>query len=714
MQENSRGNDEAVEVQDTELGMLFRPRGVAVLGASTNPEKIGHLILRNIIEGGYEGGIYPVNPSGKKILGLDTFASVEDVDGIVDIAVIALPQAIIMESIHQCGRKGVRFLIIITAGFGEVGNLNAEKELVRVSSSYGMRILGPNIFGVYSSEAKLNATFGPTEIRPGSIAMVTQSGALGVALMGKTVVEKLGLSSVVSIGNKADISEVDLLDFLSTHDSTQAVLIYLEGTREGRELLRALSSFVSRKPVVMIKSGRSARGARAAASHTGSLAGSDLVFGAAMRQSGVLRATGIDEAFDWLRTLSTQPFPAGENVLIVTNGGGVGVMATDASEKCGLTLLDDMAYLEEAFGPLVPSFGSTKNPIDITGQGGEDDNIRVLEKALTEEKIHGVVGLFCETSDTDPDSLSRKIVEIVRKHPGKPLTLSLIGGEKMEKCIDLLHEAGIPAYEFPESAVSSLAALYRSYRYGIEDKGKMEPLNVDFTAIRGIIEHVRRKNRTQLLEVEAKKVFEILGIRSPKAVVTRSLDECVKASESIGFPVVLKVVSPDIVHKTEAGGIRIGIENTDEATQAYKSIMASCRVKFPRAVIRGVSVNQMITGGIETIVGASTDPSFGPVVMFGLGGIYVEVLKDVVFRISPVTDREARKMVEEIESFPLLLGARGENVKDIRSITDVLYRIGILVDVIRDIAELDINPLVVMDRGKGNWALDARIRLHPG
>jgi acetyl coenzyme A synthetase (ADP forming)-like protein len=713
MERHSLKNDDATVEQDAELSMLFRPRGVAVIGASTNPVKIGHLILRNIIEGGYEGGIYPVNPSGKKILGLDTFASVEDVDGVVDIAVIALPRAVIMESIHQCGRKGVRFLIIITAGFGEVGNLSEEKELVSVASSYGMRILGPNIFGVYSSEVKLNATFGPSEIRPGSIAMVTQSGALGVALMGKTVVEKLGLSSVVSIGNKADISEVDLLDFLSTHDATKAVLIYLEGTKEGRELLRALGSFVSRKPVVMIKSGRSARGARAAASHTGSLAGSDMVFGAAMQQSGVLRATGIDEAFDWLRTLSSQPLPTGENVLIVTNGGGVGVMATDAAEKCGLTLLDDMVYLEETFGPLVPAFGSTKNPIDITGQGGEDDNIRVLEKALTEEKIQGVVGLFCETSDTDPDSLSSKIVDIVRKHPGKPLTLALIGGEKMEKCIDLLHEAGIPAYEFPESAVSSLAALYKSYRYGIEDKGKIMPLGVDFTAIRGVIDNVRRKNRTQLLETEAKNVLEILGIRSPKAVVTRSLDECVKAAESIGFPVVLKVVSPDIVHKTEAGGIRIGIESADETSQAYKSIMASCRSKFPRAVIRGISVNQMITGGIETIVGASTDPSFGPVVMFGLGGIYVEVLKDVVFRISPMTDREARKMVGEIESFPLLLGARGENVKDIRSITDVLYRIGVLVDVIRDIAELDINPLVVMDRGKGSWALDARMRLHP-
>jgi len=713
MQKDFSESDEAADVLEPELGLLFKPRGVAVLGASTNPSKIGHLILRNIIEGGYKGGIYPVNPRGKDILGLKSLSSVEEVKGIVDIAVIALPQAIIMESIHQCGRKGVRFLIIITAGFGEVGNLNEERELVEVASSYGMRILGPNIFGIYSSDANLNATFGPSEIRAGSITMITQSGALGVALMGKTVVEKLGLSGVVSIGNKADISEVDLLEFLSTHDSTKAILVYLEGTRDGRELLRTLSSFVSRKPVVMIKSGRSARGARAAASHTGSLAGSDMVFGAAMLQSGVLRATGVDEAFDWLRTLSTQPFPAGENVLIITNGGGVGVMATDAAERCGLTLLDDMAYLEETFSPLVPAFGSTKNPIDITGQGGEDENIRVLEKSLKEEKVHGIVGLFCETSDTNPESLANKIIATVEEHPEKPLSLALIGGEKMEKCIDRLHEAGIPAYEFPESAVSAMAALYRWWRFGNENKGKIEPLNVDFTAIRGVIERVRRMNRTQLLEVEAKKVFEILGIRSPKAIVARSLDECIKASEKIGFPMVLKVVSPDIVHKTEAGGIRTGIVNTDEVTQAYKSIMANCRTNFPRAIIRGVSVNQMITGGIETIVGASTDPSFGPVVMFGLGGIYVEVLKDVVFRIAPVTKREARKMVEEIESFPLLLGARGEKVKDIRSITDVLYRIGVLVDVIRDIAELDINPLVVMDRGEGNWALDARIRLHP-
>lgn len=713
MPRTTKEGETAVDTKTAELELLFRPRGVAVLGASSNPDKLGHIILKNIIDGGYEGGIFPVNPTSREILGFRTYPSVEEVEETVDMAILALPRKVVTETLHQCGRKGVKFVIIITAGFGEVGNLAEERQLVSIASSYGMRILGPNIFGIYSSAAKLNATFGPREIRPGTITMITQSGALGVALMGKTVVEKLGLSGVVSIGNKADITEVDLLEYVSTDDRTKAILIYLEGTKEGRALLRTLDSIITKKPVVMIKAGRSAKGARAAASHTGSLAGSDLVFDSAMRQSGVLRARDVGEAFDWLRTLSTQPCPRGEGVLIITNGGGVGVMATDAAEKYGLRLIENMAYLEDTFSSFVPAFGSTKNPIDITGQGREDDHIRVLEKALTEERIHGIIALFCEMAITDPDSLARKIIETVRAHPHKPVTFALIGGEKMDRCAGLLNEASVPAYGYPEAAVSSLNALYRWWRYGSEEKGSIVPLEVDFTAIKDIIQHSRSMNRRQLLEIEAKKILDLLGIRVPESRAVHSIDECVHAAEEIGYPVVLKVISPDIVHKTEAGGVKVGLESADDLVDAYRSIMASCRRRFPRAVIRGISVNRMITGGIETIVGASTDASFGPVVMFGLGGIYVEVLKDVAFRVSPVTVREARKMVEEIESFPILLGARGEKVKDIESITDVLYRTGILTDVIRDIAELDINPLVVMERGEGSWALDARIRLHP-
>ncbi len=704
--------ESSVDLQTTDLELLFKPRAVAVLGASKNPDKLGHVIVDNIRTGGYRGGIFPINPSADRILGLRAYPSVEDVEEDIDVAVIVLPQKIIMDAVHQCGRKGIRFLIVITSGFGEVGNLAAERELVSTASSYGMRILGPNIFGIYSSAVDLNATFGPAEIRSGTVTMITQSGALGVALMGKTVVEKLGLSGVVSIGNKADISEVDLLEYMATDDATGAILVYLEGTKEGKELLRVMSSVVPEKPVVMIKAGRSEKGARAAASHTGSLAGSDLVFDSAMRQSGVLRAGDVDEAFDWLRALSTQPLPGGEKVLIITNGGGVGVMATDAAEQYGLQLVDDLAWLDRTFSPLVPPFGSTKNPIDLTGQAKEDDNIRVLETALTEDAVHGMVFIQCEMATTEPDSLSEKIIRTMEKHPGKPATFALIGGEKMERCIDNLHEAGIPAYGYPEAAVSALAALYRWWRFGREEKGRIEPLNIDFTAIREVLEHARRLHRQQLTETEAKRVFEILGIRVPRSIAVRGLEDCLRAADDIGYPVVLKIISPDIVHKTEASGIKTDLQNTDEVARAYKSIMAGARRKFPRAVIHGISVNQMIRGGIETIIGASTDPSFGPVVMFGLGGIYVEVLKDITFRVSPVSRKEARKMVEEIDSFPLLLGARGEKVKDIDAITDVLFRIGVLVDVIREIAELDINPLVVMERGKGSWALDARIRLH--
>ncbi len=706
------------DVPSSDLEALFRPSAIAVIGASANSAKIGHILVHHILHSGYDGAVYPINPKEDEILGLDVYENVADTPTAVDVAIIAVPARFVVDVVEECGEAGVKFLIIVTSGFGEVGDLSTERRIVETAHQYGTRVLGPNIFGIYSAAANLNATFGPAEIIPGNIGLISQSGALGIALMGKTVTEGLGLSAIISVGNKSDLSEVELLDHLTTDDATKSILIYMEGTKDGHRLAETVTKIEERKPIVIIKSGRSAVGAKAAASHTGSLAGSDRVFDSAFRQIGMLRADGINEAFNWMRAFSTQPLPEGENVVIITNGGGVGVMAADACERHHLMLLDDTQRLEKIFRDSVPEFGSTRNPVDITGQADSDAYARALDAALSEERIHAVIGLYCETATVDAESLTAGIAEIVSEYDGvKPVVFSMIGGEKAAQMMGLLNDRSIPAYSSPEEAVSSLGALYQHWRYKREsDLGITieDGPSFDMETIEAVIHRARAEERVQLLETEAKEVLTAAGLTMPQSRLAHSLVESVEAAESIGYPVVMKVVSPDIVHKTESGGVKLNLLDEQEVVDAYRSIMATCRERFPAAHIVGVTVNEMVNvqKGMETIVGGLTDPAFGPVVMFGLGGIYVEILKDVSFRVAPISQSKALKMVREIRSFPMLYGARGKKIKDIRAAAEAIYRVSYLMTRIDEIAELDINPLIVMKRGKGCKVLDARITLH--
>ena len=692
----------------TDFKYLFNPRHVAVVGASHSEGKIGYTVLKNIIDSGYKGRIYPINPKGGEILGKKVYTDIFSVDGEIDLALIVVPASIAVSAVEACAKKGVKFAIVITSGFSEIGNIDAEREMVEKAREYGMRILGPNVFGIYSAVPPINATFGPSKVCPGNIAVISQSGALGIAMIGKTAEENMGLSTIVSIGNKADITEADILKYVFNDDITKVAFLYIEGLENGKEFMELVKNKPDEMKIVAIKAGRSKVGARAVASHTGSLAGSDKIFDAAFKQSGVLRADSLEEGFNWVATLAACPRPAGNNVVIITNGGGIGVLAADACEKYGVKLAGDMELLKRTFGDVIPKFGSYKNPVDLTGQAGGEDYREALERALKDDNIHAVIALYCQTDMTPLEPLMDTFLEMQKKYGSKkPIIYSLFGGEGTAKLLEELKGKGIPAFEDVEDAVSSLNALYRAYEK--KEEGEVENIEMDESGIRRVIQSVAEEGRRQLLGTEAKEVMKAAGMDVPPFRVAKSIDGAVAAAGEIGYPVVMKVVSEDIVHKTDIGGVLLDIDNEKEVVEGYEAILRNCKQYAPKANIRGVEIAKMVPDGVETIVGATTDPSFGKVLMFGLGGIYVEVLKDVAFRVAPVSRREISRMMREVNSYPLLLGVRGESRRDIDSVADAIYRIGILVNRFPEISELDINPLVVYE--KGAKVLDARINI---
>jgi len=696
-----------------DIKYLFEPQTIAVIGAARNPDKIGFKILQNILSGGYQGKVYPINPQGGEILGLKTYRSIEEVNDPVDVASIVIPAKNVFEAVQSCARKKVKYLTIISSGFSEVGNSAEERRIVSYAREHQMRILGPNIFGFYSAEASLNATFGSSAIIPGKVAIITQSGALGIAMIGKTGVENIGLSAIVSIGNKADLNEADLLEYLVASDRTKVVLLYVEGVREGEDFIRALKKTTPKMPVVVIKSGRSERGAIAAASHTGSLAGSDEVFEAIMRQCGVIRAENVEEAFDWCKFLANSPLPGGNNAVIITNGGGIGVMATDACEKYGVKLYDDPHTLKEAFSSITPDFGSTKNPIDLTGQATSAHYRAALEEAVINSRINTVIALYGETAVFDAENLSSMIHDLDRQYKlaGKPLVFSIFGGEVIENCLRLLRRSEAAVFGDVYQAVSCLGSLYFYHHYLQEFSEDLEDIQVDTGSIERIIDSVLKEGRSFLLAREGQAVMQAAGIRVPRSQIARNLEEGVRLAEEIGYPVVMKVVSRDILHKSDAGGVALDLMDQREVMDAYQAIIRHCRAYKPEARIEGVEVSEMVTQGTETIVGARRDKTFGPVIMFGLGGIYVEVMKDIAFRALPISRKEVRSMVKEIHAYPILLGVRGEEKKDIDQVVDSILKVGAILQKCPQISDIEINPLVVYEQGQGVKAVDVRIML---
>jgi len=672
---------------------------------------------------GYSGKLYPVNPKGGEILGCTVYKSIEAIDGNIDLATICVPAKYVFDVIRDCALKNTKFISIITSGFSEIGNIEEEKQIVDFAHKNGMRVLGPNIFGIYSAKSPINATFGNKHITDGSVAIVTQSGALGVAMIGKTDTEGIGLSAIVSVGNKSDIDEADLIEYLVTDENTKVILLYIEGLKDGDKLTEVLRKATKIKPVIIIKSGRSTRGAMAAASHTGSLAGADNVFDDIVaRQVGALRALSVQEALNWAKLLAIQnELPKGENTVIVTNGGGIGVLATDACELYGVKLYDNHEVLKKIFDPVTPSFGSTKNPVDITGGASSAFYKQALQAALDSPDIHSVIVLGCETAIFTADELNNVVQEkYIDNRPTKPVVFSFFGGKKFEEGLISLKSKGVPIFPDVYDASSCLGALYKHYHniiYADDLMKEHEDLNIDVNAIQVVIDSVRNDDdRSFLLVPETLDLMEAAGIPTPKSYVAKTLEEAVHyAEEVIKYPVVMKIVSKDIIHKSDAGGVALNIENRSELMNAYEAILANAHKYKPDALIAGIEVVKMInmSEAMETIIGARIDIAFGPTVMFGLGGIYVEVLKDVAFRAVPITRSDAFEMIKQIRSYPLLLGVRGEEPKDIEGCVDVLLRLSDIIQSCPDISDIEINPVLAFEQNKGILAVDTRILLNP-
>jgi acetyltransferase len=695
------------------LNGLLRPKSVAVIGASNTPGKIGYSVVDNLIKDGYEGKIYPINPSSPEILGLKAYPSISDVPDTIDAAIVTVPAKIVPAMAEECGKKGVKGFIVITSGFSEVGRKDLEQEIVETAHKYGMRVLGPNIVGTLSNSDKFNGSFAPCLPLAGKASLISQSGALLIALDAATYTRKVGFDKLVSIGNMSDVDFADIIEWLDEDENTSCISLYIEGFKDGRRFIEVAQK--SKKPIIALKSGVSAHGAAAAASHTGSLAGAAKVYGAAFRQAGVIQAADLNDLFNKTQAFSEQPAMKGDNLLIITNGGGVGVLATDAAERYGIPLKFAPEDVQVELKKHMPEFGSAKNPVDITGMGGNEWYYDCVKYAFAHKWVDGLVVLYCETAVTNPQEIAESIKKAVVdcKVKDKPVTVSFVGGERCDAAMAWLVENGIPAFGAPDIAVQTMAGL-RDYAKLHEKKAsfdfKSKP-QARKTALE-IVAAARADGRNALTEIEAKQVFKAYGLPVTDTQLAKSEDEAVALAKKVGFPLVMKIVSPDILHKSDAGGVKVNIKDEAAVRDAFKTIMANAKKYKADANIHGIAIQEMAPMGTEVIMGSINDPTFGPTMMFGLGGIFVEVLKDVTFRVAPIADDQAVEMIGEIRGAPILAGVRGEAPRDRKALAETITKYSdLILDMQDEIAETDANPVLVYEDGKGLKVVDARMIL---
>ncbi len=700
-------------MDQTILNNLLQPKSVAIVGASAQPGKIGYTVIENLIKGGYKGKIYPINPTASEILNLPVFPNIAAVPGQVDLAVITVPVKLACQVIEECGQKGIRALSVITSGFSEVGRQDIECEMLDIARRYGMAILGPNIVGTLSNSDKLNASFAPFLPFPGKATLITQSGALLIAMDAITYTRKVGFDKMISIGNMADIDFADLITWLDKDDNTSCICLYIEGFKDGRKFIEASRN--TKKPIIALKAGVSTHGAAAAASHTGSLAGAVKVYGAAFQQAGVVQASDLNNLFDRTLALSLQPPLRKENLLIITNGGGVGVLATDAAERYGIPLKFAPEDVQCELKKHMPDYGSAKNPVDLTGMAGNDWYYKSVKFAFAHPWTDGLVVLYCETAITNPVEIAQAIKKAIDDSGVKdrPVVVSMVGGTRCDEAMQWLVENGIPAYPTPDQAMNSMAALREYNNIRLMNTGAVESCGPRSSRVaRETIAKARADGRGSLTEIEAKKVFAAYGLPVAETNLARSEDEAVDLATKTGFPIVMKVVSPDIIHKSDAGGVKVNIKDAAGIRSAYQTILKSCQAYKPNADIRGIAVQEMAPLGTEVIVGSINDPTFGPTIMFGLGGIFVEVLKDVTFRVAPVNKELVAQMINEIHSVAILAGARGEAPRDRVALEDLLCRYaGMVYDLCDEVAETDANPVLLYGEGEGLMVVDARVIL---
>jgi acetyltransferase len=694
------------------LEAIFAPQSVAIVGASPDPSKLGHRVLKNVVENGYQGRIIPVHPTAAQVLGLPAAPSVAAIRGPVDLAVLVVPPQAVLAVVDECGAKGVRGLVVITAGFKEVGGAGRELEhqLVERVRRYQIRMIGPNCLGIIDTTTCLNASFAALMPSPGQIAFMSQSGAICTAILDWSKSEGIGFSRFVSLGNKADVDEVALLKAWGGDPDNRVILAYLEGISDGPGFVQTARAVTRTTPVIAIKSGTTDAGTKAISSHTGSLAGSEKAYEAAFSQSGIIRAQSMEELFDFALAFAYQPPIAGERIAIVTNAGGPGIITADAIERSGLTLARLTPATIERLRANLPPTANVFNPIDVIGDARADRYEVALRAALADPNVDAAIVLFTPQAGSEPELTAELTARLARDQP-KPVVASFMGAISIGPALELLNRERIPNYAFPERAVAALRAMAHHRAWTQRPAGEYASFEVDRRRVRQVFDQVRASGRVALGEIEAREVIEAYGMRLPQSRLARSPEEAAQIGAEIGFPVVMKISSPDILHKSDIGGVKVGIADPSAARDAYELIEYRARKYSREAQIWGVLVQEMVPKGREVLVGVTRDPQFGPLVVFGLGGIYVEVLQDVAFRLAPVSRQEAAEQVRSIRTYALLQGVRGEPPADIAAAEEVILRVSQLVTDFPEIVEMDINPLVVNNQGQGAVVLDARIIL---
>ena len=698
---------------------LFTPKSVAVVGASSRRGSVGNAIFSNILLSGYTGIVYPVNPKAHGILGVRAYHSVWDLPGAVDLAVIIVPSTAVPTVLEECGEKGVKGAVVITAGFKEIGQqgLELEQKVKETLTKYNMLLIGPNCLGIINTDPSfcLNATFARSMPREGNIAFISQSGALGVAALEYAHEQNIGLSKFVSMGNKADVTETDLLMALKDDPQTDVILLYLEDLADPKgfiELARDITGDVQhKKPILAIKSGRTVEGAKAASSHTGALASSDEAYDAVFIESGVLRVESLEELFDYAQAFASQPLPKNNRVAIVTNAGGPGIMATDVCIRHGLRLATLNEETTKKLKAKLPPTANIHNPIDVIGDAREDRYESALKCVLEDENVDGVIVITTPQLMTDMEAIAKTVVETA-ENTEKPLLSCFMATEDISETLRTLDEERVPHFLFPEAAARAMANMAEYAWWVRRPRTKVRRFaDVQKDRAKQIMDRAKKEGRTFLPEPEAHEVLKAYGFPVLKSHLVKSVEEAIASAEAMGYPVVLKIVSPHIVHKVDVGGVKVDIETKAELRKAYKELLSSVKSNMPEAEIWGVFVQKMAEKGKETIIGMNRDPHFGPIILFGLGGIYVELFKDVSFRIAPLRDLGARRMIEQIRGYKMFEGFRGELPSDTEAIQECLQRLSQLVIDCEEIDELDINPLIVYQEGDGAAVVDARILL---
>ncbi|MDR7418598.1 MAG: acetate--CoA ligase family protein [Armatimonadota bacterium] len=702
-------------ISGRDLAVLVNPQTVAVIGASRDPTKVGHAIFRNILAGGYVGAVHPVNPTARSISGVRAYPSILEVPDPVDLAIVITPAPTVPDVLDACGERGVRGVVVISGGFREVGEdgRRREDEVRARVRRWGFALVGPNCLGLINTAAdvRLNATFAKEMPYAGNIGFLSQSGALTAAALDYARGKRIGFSKVYNLGNKADVTELELLELLAGDPATSVILLYVEELSEGRrfiEIARAISEQQPPKPVLVLKAGRTAAGARAVSSHTGSLAGSDEVYEAIFAQAGVLRAESIEELFDYAAAFSQQPLPRGGRVAIVTNAGGPGILATDACVREGLELARFSEATTAALRRVVPPEAAIENPVDIIGTADDRRYDAALEAVLGDEGVDAGIVLVTRQATIDVEATADAVIRRARAS-GKPVLASFVGALGVEAGVLRLEEGGIPHYSFPEAVARTLAAMVRYRRWMTRPRTGYRTFDdVDRARARQILDDAPEGF---LVESAAFELLEAYGFPLLPWAMATSAAEAVERAVGIGLPVALKIMSPQIIHKVDVDGVRLNLRSPDEVGRAYVEMMRTVRTHRPEADLRGAIVQAMAHRGREVILGLTRDPQFGPVLMFGLGGIYVEVLRDVTFRLAPVREFGVRRMVEETRAAAILKGVRGQPPSDVEALVGCLLRLSQLAVECPEIAELDVNPMFVYPQGQGAAVADARVRV---